>query len=104
MTKPQENYNSADERDVAREKRQAHNDTQAEIKDLRATMKSPSGRNTIWRLLTRCGVYQSCFNESSNVMSFKEGERNVGLYYLAMINEHCHADYQKMIQEQHDKT
>jgi len=94
------NYNSADEKDVSKAKRNQHNDNQAEIKDLRATMSTSSGRRTIWNLLSRCGVFQSCFSIDSNVMSFKEGKRDIGLNYMALLHEHCHDDYLKMEHEQ----
>lgn len=104
MTKASENYNSASEKDVNKEKRLKHNDTQAEINDLRATMKTQSGRNTVWRLLTRCGVFQGGYNPDSSANYYKEGKRDVGLYYIHILHEHCFELYQKMQSEQLEKT
>lgn len=94
------NYNSADEKDVANAKRNQHNDNQAEINDLRATMDTSSGRRTIWNLLTRCGVFNEDFSVETNVTYFNLGRRNIGLRYMKMLHEHCHDKYLLMQQEQ----
>jgi hypothetical protein len=100
MTKQDKNYNSADETQVAAAKRDQHNDNQTEIKDLRATMSTASGRRTIWNLLSKCGVFQGGFNPDSNAVYFNNGKRDIGLYYIEQLTEHCHEEYLQMHKEQ----
>lgn len=99
MTTNAKPYNSADEKQVANAKRLVHNDTQAEIKDLRATMNTREGRNTIWRMLSRCGVFQHGFINSNDFLQFKEGKRDLGLIYIELLHEHCYEKYKLMENE-----
>jgi hypothetical protein len=103
MTDQDKNYNSSDEKQVAQAKRQQHNESQAEINDLRANMKTAHGRNTMWRLLSRCGVYQGGFQVDTNFLQFKEGQRNIGLHYLNLLTEYCFKEYQMMLSEQDNR-
>lgn len=69
-----------------------------ELNDIKALMSQPAGRRFMWRLLTRCGVYQSSFTGNSGTF-FKEGERNVGLWVLADIHETALDEFLAMMKE-----
>lgn len=78
---------------------------QVEIADLRWLMSGPRGRRLMWRLLDRAGVYRTSFNHSGSVTAFNEGQRNVGLQYLADIHRVCPEQFTQMLQEQkHDRS
>jgi hypothetical protein len=52
-----------------------------EVDDLKAILSTPEGKRFAWRLLERCGVYQSSFTGNSETF-FKEGSRSVGLWLI----------------------
>lgn len=55
--------------------------------DYRHTFNTEPGRRVLWDLLTRCHIFQSSFKPGapSEVTAFREGERNVGLQIMAMM-------------------
>lgn len=55
---------------------------------LKWLMADARGRHFMRRLLERSGIFRSSFSQDAGVMSFREGERNVGLSLLAQITEH----------------
>lgn len=76
-----------------------------ETEDFRWLMSDKRGRRVVWNLLERTGLYRSSFTGNSETF-FREGARNVGLAYMALINEHCPDKYNLMVTEQreHDRT
>lgn len=74
-----------------------------EVEDIKAVMSTKAGRRFVWKLLTRCGVYEITFTGNS-WGNFKEGMRNIGLMYIAELQEHCIAEYQRMERENLNKT
>jgi hypothetical protein len=61
-------------------------------------MSSKRGRALMRDVLTFCGVYRSSFTGNSETY-FREGQRNVGLYFLSQIQEHAPEHYIEMIKE-----
>lgn len=59
-----------------------------EIADLKTVMSTPDGRRFIWALLGVAGIYRTSFTGNSETF-YREGARNVGLRYLALIEENC---------------
>lgn len=53
----------------------------SELEDMRALVKSPAGRRAMWRIMSRCGIYQRSFTGNSETF-FREGRRDVGLFIL----------------------
>lgn len=78
-------------------KRQAKRDQ--ELDDLRHLLDTAGGRNFVWRLLQKCGVYHTSFvAESTSETSFNEGKRQMGLWTLEEIfdaSPHTYALMQK---------
>jgi len=70
-----------------------------EIGDLQWLMGSKRGRRIVRRLLAKTGLYRSSFNHSGSITAFNEGERNVGLKLMALIEVHCKDQYIAMLQE-----
>lgn len=97
-------YDSADEKQVAAAKRVQHNDKQTEVNDLRATMNTVNGRRFMWRLLARCAINQGGYNPDNSYVQFRNGMRDIGLYYLDMITTHCNEAYILMLKEHNDSN
>lgn len=69
-----------------------------EVNDLKSVMATPNGRRFVWRLLEKTGLYKSSMTGNSQTF-FLEGQRNIGLYLLAQINDHCLEEYVLMLGE-----
>lgn len=69
-----------------------------EVADLRVLMGTAAGRRFMWRLLEKTGLYKSSMTGNSQTF-FLEGQRNIGLYLLAQVNEHCLDEYVLMMSE-----
>lgn len=50
--------------------------------DLAAILALPEGRRFVHRLLVESKVFNSTFNNNTNVMCFNEGQRDIGLLFL----------------------
>jgi hypothetical protein len=84
---------------LAEEKRKEKERKYAE--DLRWIMSDPRGRRFMWDLLARTRLYQlSHVDGSFDKTAFNEGQRNVGLSYLADIERLTPERYEKMVEEQ----
>lgn len=70
-----------------------------ELNDFKWLMSQKRGRRFIWRLLEKTHVFKSSMTGNSQTF-FLEGERNIGLQYMSMLNNHCADDYAQMVQEQ----
>lgn len=53
--------------------------------DFKRVFNSPHGKRVYKHILERCHVFHTTFTGSSKTF-FLEGERNIGLYLLAMMN------------------
>lgn len=69
-----------------------------EINDLKGVMANANGRRFLWRLLEKTGLYKSSMTGNSQTF-FLEGQRNIGLYLLAQVTEHCLEEYVLMLNE-----
>lgn len=90
--------NAANENDVAKQNEIDRIRLQKEIDDLTWLMNDKRGRRFMWRLLNRAHIYESSFTGNSHTF-FNEGERNIGLRYLAEIHANCAASYLDMMSE-----
>ena len=98
MSDAQSEYNSADKKQVKEKKQEAKNSQEVAIEDLQWQMSDPRGRRLMWQLLERTHVFQTSFTGNSKTF-FNEGERQIGLYYMADLNVHCPDEYSLMMKE-----
>jgi hypothetical protein len=73
-----------------------------EIEDIKWLMAHKAGRRLAWRLLERAGVYRTSFNNSGSITAFNEGQRNMGLFLLAELQEIAPDNYLAMIKERNE--
>jgi hypothetical protein len=66
--------------------------------DLRQVMAEPHGRRVIWAMLDKTGIYRSSFTGNSQTF-YAEGERNVGLWLLALMGDVDPTIYPAMLLE-----
>lgn len=93
--------------DIAGNEKQAKKDEQRDsavhqtkVDDFKWLMSTASGRRIVWDLLAVTGQYRSSFTSNRSLTDFNEGQRNVGLRYVSLINDHCLVEYVLMLKEQ----
>ena len=78
--------NAADEAQVEEGGAKAQRLRAQELSDVRQILSTKGGRRFMWRLLSASGVYRLSFaGEQSHTTAFQDGERNVGLRFLADV-------------------
>lgn len=88
--------------DEAREARSksAQQELQNEIGDFKWLMSDKRGRRVVARLLGFTGIFRTSFSASGSQTFFNEGQRNVGLHWMGLINSQCPDEYVLMLKEQ----
>lgn len=66
--------------------------------DTAFVLSTMQGRRFYWRLLEKCGIFESSFT-GNNTTFFNEGMRNIGLMLLKDVNEIDPQAYLKMLEE-----
>lgn len=85
----QESQENAEQRKVDRD---------LEVSDFKWIAGNKRGRRFLHRLLSQCGVWRTSFTGNSTTF-FNEGQRNIGLMVLALMNEHAPESHTLMLQE-----
>ena len=70
-----------------------------EIEDFKWLMAHKQGRRLMWRLLSMTGVFRTSMTGNSSTF-FNEGRRDIGLQFMAEVNDHCLDAYVQMLKEQ----
>jgi hypothetical protein len=92
---------------VGQEEDEQRRKDEAELKamnaesDFKWLMSHAKGRRIVWSLLEKAHVFQSSYT-GDNTTFFREGERNIGLFLMAQINEFCPDLYVQMVLEQNE--
>lgn len=78
-----------------------------ELADIRDLMNTNHGRRFMYRLMIRAGIYSTSYNPEmpDSNMAFKEGQRNIGLWTMAELEEAAPESFALMIKEnRHDNV
>jgi hypothetical protein len=104
MTDPIEDPLDLDGQDKATDARarKSRSEAVSEADDIKWLMSGKRGRRVMWRLLDRAGVFRSSFTGNSETF-FREGQRNIGLAYMAQVHEFSPETYQSMVEENRAK-
>lgn len=70
-----------------------------EAADIEWLMGDARGRRIVWGLLSVSGVFRTSYT-GDNGTFFNEGKRNIGLVYMAKVNDVCPEKYGDMLMEQ----
>jgi len=70
-----------------------------EVEDFKWLMSTKRGRRMVLRLLDETGVFRTSYDGATNQTMFNEGQRNVGLRYMAKLTEHTPEQFAAMITE-----
>lgn len=66
-------------------------DRKGEIGQLALLLQQEPVRDVLWRILSKCGIYNTTYNKNFGDMALAEGKRQIGLWLLSEI---CEADAQ----------
>jgi hypothetical protein len=66
-------------------------------------MSSSAGRRFIYDLLDACHIYSTSYSDNASRMAFQEGERNIGLRLVAVIQRACPQRYNEMLIEANER-
>lgn len=94
--------NASDKGQVEKAKRRERTDREKELDDLRFVLGCPQGRRVFWRMIGRTGAFNPPVypaEENNSLRTFKDGERNIGLFLYEEILE---AKPQRWIQMQQE--
>jgi hypothetical protein len=77
-------------------------------KNLRGVLKSPQGKEVIYELLTRCGVFRISYGPGAEPadVAYLEGRRSIGLQFMDELLEATPEAYMQMmlaIKERNDR-
>jgi hypothetical protein len=93
-------YDANDEKQVKKARKQAEFDHALKLDVIRSVMGSAPGRIWAYSILERCHCFSTSFIAGApDASAFREGERNIGLQFLADIQEATPDLYLTMIQE-----
>ena len=62
-------------------------------------LKSDCGRQVLWEILERCGVYRSTFTGNPTVDAYNEGRRSMGVWLLDNLGQIDDGHYIKLLNE-----
>lgn len=77
-------YDASDEKHVKTKKTRAKIERENQLSAMRDIIESKGGAEFLWRLLSRCRLYETSFTGNSQTF-FNEGKREIGLWVLAEI-------------------
>lgn len=77
-----EAYDASDPEQVRPRRKKIQAASKDDDAALLAMMQNPAGRRSLWRIISRCGVYQTSMTGNSQTF-FLEGQRNIGLWLMA---------------------
>ena len=92
-------FNASDEESVKNAKQKEKNKLDTELADIKLLLGKQWGRRIVYKILERTGRDRTSFNSDSNVMSFNEGERNIGLWLLDKVVSADKDQYELMQKE-----
>ena len=92
-------FNASDETSVKNAKQKEKNRLDTELADIKLLLGKQWGRRIVYKILERTGRDRTSFNSDSNVMSFNEGERNIGLWLLDKVVSADRDQYELMQKE-----
>lgn len=96
-----ETYITDDPVQVKARQKKATRLQQQYIDDMRTLMGDPRFRRWLWRVLSRCRLYEISYTGTQQT-NFYEGMRNVGLGLLADVQKAGMENYLNMIHEAKD--
>lgn len=84
----EQNNNVGDQKQVRKRKKKWQLKRETELEELKHILSTPGGRWLIWRILEKCGIYQTITNVSNPYdMAHRAGMRDLGIWVLNEILE-----------------
>lgn len=92
--------NVDEQKQVKKRKKKWQLDREREVEELKHILSTSGGRWLLWRILEKCGLYQTTTNVSNPyVMAHKSGQRDLGIWLLKEILEADQNGYTMIMSE-----
>lgn len=91
-------HNASDATQVKKAKKAERFNRRQDIADIRSLMKTDFGRRFVWRLLKRCGAFETVYNSDPILMGHNSGEQDIGHFILGELQEASPAALVEMMQ------
>lgn len=95
--------NASDKKQVKEGARKEKSKRDIELQDIRDTLKHPSGRRFIWRILGKCGPFKSALHHSGSMTYYNVGQQDLGHFIMSEITEADASGFINMMKENFDK-
>jgi hypothetical protein len=99
---PEGEYNAADAKQVKEARRTAKSRDERTRAVIAAIMAAPDGREWMFDLMARCGVFTSTFAATDRLTSFAEGRRSIGLDLLSQLTQADTLDLFTLMLKEHN--
>jgi hypothetical protein len=96
-------YDAGNRKDVRAAEKQSKLVEQQRREIVTGIMSVAPGRSWMCDLLEHCHIFHTSFHDSSNRMSFMEGQREVGIRLLSDIMGACPDSYVLMMRERNER-
>lgn len=91
--------NAASTRGIARQRKQAAEDTEGARLTLVNIMQHPQGRRWFWLLLSEAQVFSDTENLDHGALAYRAGKRSLGLLLMSSLLRHVPDNYIRMTNE-----
>lgn len=78
--------NAGDENQVRGAERKIKHERELELRDLCAVLATRPGRRLIWRLMGKCKVFESIWEQSARI-HYNSGQQDIGQFLLKEVVE-----------------
>ena len=79
--------NSGNDQEVTKRKTKAQLERERQLEELRVLLSSSGGRYFMWRILSKCRVFDTLSVHDPHTMAIYSGMRDIGLWLLSEIEE-----------------
>lgn len=69
------------------------------LSNVRQVVKTRQGKELIWEILSRCGIYTTMSGAKKQSIYFNEGQRSIGLQIVELLNEADPEIYPNLLKE-----
>lgn len=104
MSESDEEYDSGNAKHIKKRKQEEKNAQGLREDDLKFLMSQPQFRRFMWHLFTFTNIYSVAPRDAGErEVGFLDGGKNVGLKYLADIQDTCPERYSEMVEQMQKK-
>ena len=94
--------NAASEKQVKNADKHQKFDRDVQLEDIKEVLRSHAGRRFVWRILEKCGTFNSIWH-SSAAIHYNSGQQDIGHFIMSEIAESGEEQLFKLMAENYNK-